>query len=215
LLALAAAGVGARLQYVLAHWQEYAARPVNALNVWEGGLALPGAVTAGALASWPALRRARLPLGACLDAAAPGLALGQAIGRLGCLAAGCAFGAPVEANTLLPHVLLPDATGALAARFPSQLLEAGGELALALVLLVIWRRHPVPGTVACFYLIGYGLLRGLAEPFRGDSTYWLALPVARWWALAAALAGALLLLRLHRSAIRMPVKPQGATHAPG
>ena len=71
LVTLAAAFAGARLQYVLAHWDEYAARPVNALNVWEGGLALPGAITIGALAAWAVARATGLPLGHVLDAAAP------------------------------------------------------------------------------------------------------------------------------------------------
>lgn len=215
LVVLAAAAVGARVQYVLVHWHEYAARPVNAINVWEGGLALPGAVTAGALAAWPALRRARLPVGRCLDAAVPGLALGQAIGRLGCVAAGCSFGLPLPDDASLPRLLLPDASGTLAVRFPSQLFEAGGELVLALVLVSLWRRRLAPGTVACAYLVGYSLLRALAEPFRGDSTYWGGVPLAQWWALAALLVGTVLLLRLHLKAARMPLKPRGATHAPG
>jgi phosphatidylglycerol:prolipoprotein diacylglycerol transferase len=194
LVALAAAFVGARLQYVLAHWDEYAARPVNALNVWEGGLALPGAITLGALAAWAMARATGLPLGHVLDAAAPALALGQAVGRVGCVSAGCAFGAVVPEGAAVPALPLPDATGAVALRFPSQMVEAVGEVVLAGLLLALWARHPPPGTVAAAYLVGYAVLRAALEPLRGDSTFVLGVPLAQAWAIVAGVCGAAMLL---------------------
>jgi phosphatidylglycerol:prolipoprotein diacylglycerol transferase len=86
---------GARLFHVVDHWpDEYAAYPVRALHVWEGGLAIWGGVIGGlaalALFAW---RRA-LSLAVLLDVAVPGLVLGQAIGRIACVITGDALGKP-------------------------------------------------------------------------------------------------------------------------
>lgn len=89
--------LGARLFHVLDHWpDEYAANPIRALYIWEGGLAIWGGVIFGLIAvAILAWRRGwRLP--ALLDAAAPGLVLAQAIGRLACVITGDAMGKPTS-----------------------------------------------------------------------------------------------------------------------
>ena len=167
ILVLLAALAGSRVWYVAAHWADYVGSPLAIFAVWEGGLALPGAVLFGALATPFAARALRLPTPAIADAGAVGAPLGQAIGRLGCIPAGCAAGKPVEELWAgLPALTLPDATGALAPRFPSQPIEAAAELLLAGVVWWIWRRGARPGACAWLYLVGYGLLRVAAQPFR-------------------------------------------------
>lgn len=210
---LSAAFVGARLQYVVAHWSEYSPHLWTVFNVWEGGLALPGAVTAGAVAAWPVLRLHHLSLGHALDASAAGLAFAQAVGRLGCLRAGCATGMPVVPGSGLPWLLLPDATGAVAARFPSQIVEAVAELVLGLLLVYLWQHRLAPGTVAATYLLGYGLLRAAVEPLRGDATLFGPLPAALWWALASVTIGAALLLYGRRPLRRRPPRARRWQHA--
>jgi phosphatidylglycerol:prolipoprotein diacylglycerol transferase len=87
--------IGARLFHVLDHWpDEYAANPIRALYIWEGGLAIWGAVVGGLIvvAILARLRGWQLPK--LLDAAAPGLALAQAIGRIACVITGDAMGKP-------------------------------------------------------------------------------------------------------------------------
>jgi phosphatidylglycerol:prolipoprotein diacylglycerol transferase len=87
--------IGARLFHVLDHWpDEYAASPIRALYIWEGGLAIWGAVVGGLIvvAILAKLRGWRLPK--LLDAAAPGLVLAQAIGRIACIITGDAMGKP-------------------------------------------------------------------------------------------------------------------------
>ncbi len=89
--------IGARLFHVLDHWSdEYAADPVRAFYLWEGGLAIWGAMVggmiAGALIAWR--RNWRFPR--LLDAAAPGLVLAQAIGRIACVITGDAMGKPTD-----------------------------------------------------------------------------------------------------------------------
>ena len=87
--------VGARLFHVLDHWQDvFAADPIRALYIWEGGLAIWGAMVGGLLviAILARLRGWRLPK--LLDAAAPGLVLAQAVGRIACVITGDAMGKP-------------------------------------------------------------------------------------------------------------------------
>jgi prolipoprotein diacylglyceryl transferase len=78
--------VGGRLYHVVTDWQLYfsdGADPIRALYVWEGGLGIWGAVSLGALGAWIGCRRRGVPFLRFADALAPGLAVGQAIGRWG------------------------------------------------------------------------------------------------------------------------------------
>ena len=75
---------GARLWEVLFSWQNYAADPLQALMLWQGGMSIQGAVAADLLLAWGYMRKQKLSLAAFGDILAPGLILGQAIGRIGC-----------------------------------------------------------------------------------------------------------------------------------
>lgn len=89
--------VGARLFHVLDHWpHEFAANPIRALYIWEGGLAIWGAVAFGLIAVAILAWRKGWKLPVLLDAAAPGLVLAQAIGRVACIITGDAMGKPTS-----------------------------------------------------------------------------------------------------------------------
>lgn len=78
--------IGGRLYHVVTSWQPYFGpdgHPIEALYIWEGGLGVWGAIGLGALGGWIGARRAGVPLPPLADAAAPGIALAQGIGRLG------------------------------------------------------------------------------------------------------------------------------------
>jgi phosphatidylglycerol:prolipoprotein diacylglycerol transferase len=84
--------LGGRLLHVIDRWSSYAGDPMQILMVQNGGLAIEGAILGGTLAGIIGARRLGLPIRRLSDAAAPGLVLGQAIGRLGCLVTGDALG---------------------------------------------------------------------------------------------------------------------------
>lgn len=78
--------VGGRLYHVSTDWWRYfgtGKNPVDALKIWDGGLGIPGAIALGALGAWIACRRKGIPLPFAADAIAPGIAIAQAIGRVG------------------------------------------------------------------------------------------------------------------------------------
>jgi len=106
------------------------------------------------------------------DIAAPSIALGQAVGRLGCFAAGCCYGRP----TTLPWAVTftdPEAhriTGVPldVPLHPSQLYLSAADLALFAVLLVLSRRKRRDGQLFLWYVILYAALRTALEFTRGD-----------------------------------------------
>jgi phosphatidylglycerol---prolipoprotein diacylglyceryl transferase len=92
---LAGGLVGARLFHVLDHWShEFAANPIQAFYIWEGGLAIWGAVIGGLIATALVCWRRGWNFRRLLDAGAPGLVLAQAIGRIACVITGDAMGKP-------------------------------------------------------------------------------------------------------------------------
>jgi len=87
--------LGARLFHVIDHWPDvFAANPIRALYIWEGGLAIWGGVFGGLIAVAILARMQGWRLSRLLDAGAPGLVLGQAIGRFACIITGDAMGKP-------------------------------------------------------------------------------------------------------------------------
>lgn len=95
--AIPAGIVGARLYHVLTSPGDYfgaGGEPVRALEVWKGGLGIWGGVAGGALAAWLWCRRRGVDFPRLADACAPGMALAQAVGRLGNYANQELFGGP-------------------------------------------------------------------------------------------------------------------------
>ena len=134
-------------------------------GVWYGGF-LGGLLTGVLL-----IRRYKLPFWKVTDAFAPGVALGQAIGRQGCFAAGCCWGKP----TTLPWGV---EFGELAHRItgvpvgvhlhPTQLYESVASALLFLFLYRLHRRKRFDGQVIATYAVLYGLIRFLIEFVRDD-----------------------------------------------
>ena len=122
------------------------------------------------------------------DGFAVALPLGQAIGRLGCFANGCCWGA----ETSVPWAVeLHGAT-----RHPVQLYEAGLDLALV-ALLWSWRDRGWPaGHLFRRYLVGYACIRFVLDFVRGDAQLLLGpLTAVQWFCLAAALCFTALIVR--------------------
>ncbi|MDQ3803330.1 MAG: prolipoprotein diacylglyceryl transferase [Acidobacteriota bacterium] len=134
-------------------------------GVWYGGFL--GGLAAGLFL----MLRYRLPFWKTTDAFAPGVALGQSIGRLGCFAAGCCWG---ESCDLPWAVTFPAeaerATGVPAGTplHPAQLYESAAALLIFLFLLWLHRRKRFGGQVIAAYAVLYGATRFAIEFFRDD-----------------------------------------------
>ena len=151
------------------------------LRVWDGGLVFYGGALAAAALAWWYGRRRGWSFAVLGDMYAPGLALGHAIGRLGCFGAGCCFGKPgggAFGAAFPPGSVAHDhlaSLGVIASNaahtpplHPSQLYESAALIALALALLVLGRNKRFHGQVILAYVVGYAGLRFVLELFRGD-----------------------------------------------
>ncbi|MGV8911474.1 MAG: prolipoprotein diacylglyceryl transferase [Rhodoglobus sp.] len=170
--------IGGRLYHVLTHPNDYfyvGADLFRVLYVWEGGLAIFGSITFGALGAWIGARRSGVSFGAFADALAPGLLLGQVVGRIGNYFNQELFGTP----TALPWGLqidanspaFPEGLPADTLFHPLFLYEMLWNLAgIAVVLGVerIARRRA--GVAIGTYFIWYGIGRAWFESFRLDPT---------------------------------------------
>lgn len=84
--------VGARALYVWEYWGTRIKGPGDVFKIWEGGIVFYGGAIGGAVAIGLYWLRRRFPLRPVLDVVAPSIALGLAIGRVGCFLNGCCYG---------------------------------------------------------------------------------------------------------------------------
>ncbi|MFH1186503.1 MAG: prolipoprotein diacylglyceryl transferase [Chloroflexota bacterium] len=153
--------IGARLFHVLDHWShEYAANPIRALYVWEGGLAIWGAVIGGLSAAALVSRRRGWNFARLLDAGAPGLVLAQAIGRIACVITGDAMGKPTSGPFgfayTSPNAMVPQ----LGVYYtPMPVYELVVNLGIFVVLWQLRKRRWPDGQLFLVYLVLYSLQR--------------------------------------------------------
>jgi phosphatidylglycerol---prolipoprotein diacylglyceryl transferase len=166
--------VGAKILYVLNDLSTYVAHPreILSLSTLQAGGVFSGGVIAALIAGIWYVRRHHLPALGLLDAFAPGLALGHAIGRLGCFSAGCCWGKPtdhfwgVTFTNPLANELVGTPLGVPLQ--PTQLFEAAVELANFFLLAWLWKRKKFDGQIVATYLMVYGVARYFLEFIRND-----------------------------------------------
>ncbi len=196
LIGIPAAIVCARLYYVLFSWREYAAAPVRALYIWEGGMAIYGGVIGGVLAGWLYARRKGLPFLRLADLAAPSIALGQAIGRWGNFVNQEAYGAVATQpwQQRFPISVFIRADGQW--HFATFFYESAWCFVIVAALLIAERRRRFrhEGDIFRSYVFLYALERALVEGLRADSLYLGPFRVSQLLSLAALLTCAVIAL---------------------
>jgi phosphatidylglycerol---prolipoprotein diacylglyceryl transferase len=163
-----------------------------------GGSWLPGALC-GFTVGWLWLRRARVPVGEAVNLLAVVVPLAHAIGRLGCLLAGCCHGRPTDLPWGLvyrdPHAAELNATPLGVPLHPVPLYEAGLELVSFALCWQLYRRHPRPWAVLAAWAGLYGAERFFVELLRGDARSFVAgLSTSQWLGLGMAVASAIFFL---------------------
>lgn len=208
--ALVGALLGARILFIIVESQYYFVEEPwttipgigisipTFLALWKGGFVFWGGAVGGTIALIIFCRKRRIPLAEMADFCAPGLAIGHAIGRIGCVAGGCCYGyatyhldqaGNVIADTPLAIAfppgsiayssLLNEASGETLALmqklhstlplFPVQILESFGNALIFLVLVLVIPMKRAHGQIALLYLILYSIMRSITEMFRGDA----------------------------------------------
>lgn len=169
--------IGARFYHVMTHLGDYfgpGRDPWSALRIWEGGIAIYGAIGFGALGAWLMCRRAGVKFTSLGDSLAPGIAIGQALGRLGNWFNQELYGQPTD----LPWGLEIDpahrAPGfeQYATFHPTFLYELIWNLLVAGILIWADRRFRLGrGKVFALYAALYGFGRFFTEGIRLDYSY--------------------------------------------
>ncbi|MBN2033130.1 MAG: prolipoprotein diacylglyceryl transferase [Deltaproteobacteria bacterium] len=161
--------LGSRLLYVFMNFHHFRGHPLDAFKVWQGGLVFSGGFLAVAAAMAWYLRNQHLSFWAAGDLWAPALALGQAVGRIGCFMAGCCFGKPTDLPWATvfthPHTLAPPNIPL----HPTQLYASFAGFAIFAVLIFVNRARKFQGQVFLWYLILHSTARLFIERFRADN----------------------------------------------
>lgn len=153
--------IGARMFHVLDHWShEYAANPIRALYIWEGGLAIWGAITGGLIIAGSISWKRGWRFFELLDASAPGLVLAQAIGRIACVITGDAMGRPTNGPFgfayTSPNAMVPQ-PGVYYTPMP--VYELVVNVAIFALLWQLRKRNWPDGRLFLVYLILYSVER--------------------------------------------------------
>lgn len=153
--------LGGRLGYVLFYKPGYYLQhPLEALAVWQGGMSFHGGLVGVLVACALFAHRHRMRWLVLMDFVAPLVPLGLAAGRLGNFINGELWG---RASTVPWAIVFPQ-SGTGVARHPSQLYQFAGEGLLLFIVLWLYSSRPrAVGRVSGLFLVGYGVLRFLAE----------------------------------------------------
>jgi phosphatidylglycerol:prolipoprotein diacylglycerol transferase len=157
--------VGGRILFVLTHWDEYKADPVGIFRFWEGGLMVYGGYIFAIAGGIFYVRRTGLQVWRVGDAAAPSMALGIGIGRLGCFLNGCCYGLP---TTLPWGIKFPPESYSSTAfpgehLHPSQIYASAAGFGLFALLLVLDRKWRFDGWLFWSYIAMDAGLRFLID----------------------------------------------------
>ncbi|MDD5424037.1 MAG: prolipoprotein diacylglyceryl transferase [Candidatus Omnitrophica bacterium] len=143
--------IGGRLLFVLLNINEYLACPGDIFKLWEGGLVWYGGLITSAACGIIFMKAKGMPVLKTADLVAPYIALGQAIGRIGCYLNGCCYGKYKA--------------------IPTQLTESA---AMFILFLILRKRSPSNGRTLLLYLVLYSAFRFFNEFLRGDNPVFLA-----------------------------------------
>ncbi|MEA3328671.1 MAG: prolipoprotein diacylglyceryl transferase [Candidatus Omnitrophota bacterium] len=155
--------LGARLLYILTNIRQYLVNPVEIVMLHHGGLVVYGGIILAGFTGVLFLKRGKLPVLKIIDIVIPYLALGQAIGRIGCLLNGCCYGRPTD---LAWGIYFPGTSLAL---HPTQIYFCLNALAVFLILNIVQKTKRFNGQTFISYFLIYPVGRFFIEFLRGDS----------------------------------------------
>jgi phosphatidylglycerol:prolipoprotein diacylglycerol transferase len=166
--------VGAKVLMILTDWSYYRSRPGEIFSVstlMAGGVFYGGFLAALFFTVWY-VRVQKLAFWKLVDVLAPGVALGQTVGRLGCFSAGCDYGKPTNApwGVVFTSTFAHDVAGVpLGVRLhPAQLYESLATFVIFGLLLWWFPRKKRDGDVFLAYVGLYAVARFFLEFLRGD-----------------------------------------------
>jgi phosphatidylglycerol:prolipoprotein diacylglycerol transferase len=194
----------ARLYYVAFEWQSYSQSPERIIKIWEGGIAIHGAIIGGAIAAIIFAKLKQISFWQLADVVAPSLALGQAIGRWGNFFNSEAFGSPTDLpwKLYIPRDRRPFEYVNFEYFHPTFLYESLWNLLVFTILMWLFindtRHHRLrAGSLFLVYLVAYSIGRFAVEGLRTDSLMFGSLRIAQMISLVGIAIGSIGLLWLY------------------
>ena len=175
--------IGARVGYVISHWEYFITDQGNVLNISDGGMSSTGAIAAGLIVSFIYCRQRKLSWLQICDTSLPGIVVGQALNAVGNFFGRTTLGTYSE-GTFAMQVAVQDVDARVATLggnsgrmmrgnflqvHPIALYETSILLLLLVVLLLLWKLKKRNGIMLCVYLIVYGGMVFGMEFIRLDS----------------------------------------------
>jgi phosphatidylglycerol---prolipoprotein diacylglyceryl transferase len=180
LYVLAAAILGAKGLLVVVEWRHYLSNPRDLIEVLRSGGVFFGGLICASVVGIAYLRKHELPAWKVADMAAPAIALGEAIGRWGCFAAGCCYGKPSDGPFAVrftdPFAHQAVGTPLDTPLHPTQIYLSIDAFLIFLVLQWAYRRKTFDGEVFWLYVLLYSVTRGIIEIWRGDLVRGFVIP---------------------------------------
>jgi phosphatidylglycerol:prolipoprotein diacylglycerol transferase len=205
------AGIGgARLFYFIWFPEAFFRDPIGSL-LSKGGLVWYGGVIGAFIASVIYTRIKRINLNHFGDIVAPAAALGLAIGRIGCLLAGCCYGAPCDLPWAIRYPHTHETMGLPV--HPAPLYETALMLLVMGLLIKLDKNKPFEGYTLWWFVILAGVVRFALEFIRGDQLVWsqdLHISASQWVSVGGILLGTLMLGFLSKKS-RMAKDTQGTS----
>lgn len=200
---------GAKLFMILFDWKSYWEDPASlfSLNTLQAAGVYQGGFLLAFITAFLYMRHNRLPVLDTCDVFAPGIALGQAIGRLGCFSAGCCWGVECHLPWAITfkNIQAHDLTGVPLGlpMHPTQLYESAADALIFAFLYRAINKSHAPGSILGWYLVLYSSARFVIEFFRfHEQGLHFGLSYTQWISLATLAAGVGLLLLPTRSVNR-------------
>ena len=196
--------VGARLYYVLFNLDYYLAYPIEIVEVWNGGLAIHGAIIGSVLAIFIYCKKNKLNFIEILDICSPAILIGQIIGRWGNFFNGEAYGRIVSLSFLknlhLPDFIIKGMYINGKYREPTFLYESILSFIGFIILLIIRRNKNIKiGMLTSIYLIWYGIERLIIESFRSDSLMLMNIKVAQLVSIIFIISGIIIFIYSYKN----------------
>jgi phosphatidylglycerol:prolipoprotein diacylglycerol transferase len=188
--------LGARVVHVLDNWNVYAARPLDVLAFWNGGIGTTGAPIGSTIAGFLAARRLRLPVGFMFDISVIGIALGEAIGRIGDVINGEHHATACSGLPWCVRYTHPATLGQTDYVHPVAAYDGLIMVVIFVVLVLYWRRvrgQPPESRVYWVYLLLFGGFRFFTSFLRLDPLFIDGLQEAQLLGLVYAVAAAVML----------------------
>ncbi len=220
---LPSAIIMARIYYVVFNLSQYENRLLDVFKIWQGGIAIYGAVIGAVISTYIYASVKKLPFLQLYDMGAFGLIVGQAVGRWGNFVNQEAFGRNTDSifamtgNLIRSRLTQMQADGIAVTPdlgvHPTFLYESLWNLLGAVLLGLFHRKKKHHGQIFFLYLVWYGIGRFMIEGLRTDSLYFFSFRISQVVAFITVIIGVCMLIYFARKPVAEP-EPEKVTEEP-